>query len=125
VKLVDTSAWVEYLRTSNTGFSDAVRDLLDSGEAAWCDIVAMELSNTTLFHQLPRLQKVQRLAWCVETNAAVWSLARKLVHSARRAGVTAPLPDYVVFGISKVHDLEIMHKRDSDFARLEKVYQSF
>jgi hypothetical protein len=99
--------------------------MLHSDEAAWCDIVAMELTNTTSFHQLPRLKKIQRLAWGVGTNPAAWNLARKLVHSARRAGVTAPLPDYIVFACSKVHALEIIHKRDADFTRLENIFRSF
>jgi predicted nucleic acid-binding protein len=125
VKLVDTSCWVEYLRTTKTDVSVEARTLLESGEAAWCDIVAMELANTTATHQLPRLQKVQRLALCVETTGAVWNLARRLVHRARRAGVTAPLPDYIVFACCKIHDLEIIHRGDTDFDRLEAVYRSF
>ena len=125
MKLVDTSAWVEYLRTTKTEASIDVLTLLESGQAAWCDIVAMELSNSTETTRQPRLQKVQRLALCVETTGAVWNMARRLVHRARQAGVTAPLPDYIVFACSKVHSLEIMHKRDADFDRLEQVYRSF
>ena len=125
MKLIDSSAWIEYLRPGQSEIGDGVELLINSNEAAWCDIIAMELANSTKSQQLLRLEKVQRMAWCVETNTLVWNLARKLVHDARRAGVTAPLPDYIVFACAKIHGLEIMHKRDKDFLRLEAVYRSF
>lgn len=64
------------------------------------------------------------MAWMVEIDTFIWQRACKLTTAARRAGVTAPLTDLVVFTCSKIYDLEMVHKGDTDFERLEKIYAS-
>jgi predicted nucleic acid-binding protein len=124
VKLIDTSAWVEYLRGPLHPIHFDVKGLLDRREAAWCGIVALELANFVSADQANRLRKVQKLAWMVETDAHVWDKACRLATAARRAGVTAPLPDLVVFTCARIYSLELLHKEDADFPRLADVYSS-
>ena len=45
MKLVDTSAWVEYLRSGHSGIAENVESLVLSDDAAWCDMVMLELWN--------------------------------------------------------------------------------
>ena len=41
MQLVDTSAWIDYLRGTPGSLSDAVEALYLAGEAALCDMVAL------------------------------------------------------------------------------------
>ncbi len=122
VKIVDTSAWIEYLRGSKHPLHLEVKDLLHRQEAAWCGMVALELANFIPAHQQVRLERVHQVAWMVETDSLVWQRACELTTAARRAGVTSPLADIVVFTCAKIYDLQIVHRGDADFGRLERVY---
>jgi predicted nucleic acid-binding protein len=122
--MVDTSAWIEYLRSSNHPLHFEVKELLHKQEAAWCGKVALELANFIPAHQQVRLDRAHQVAWMVEIDSFVWRRACKVTTAARRAGVTAPLTDIVVFTCAKIYDLEIVHKGDTDFGRLETVYAS-
>lgn len=122
MKLVDTSGWIEYLRATGSPVDHEVTTLLGNDDAAWCDMIALELINYSSFSQESRLQKIRRLAWTLDINPDVWQIARSVASAARRSGITAPLPDYVIFACAKVYELEILHKGDSDFGRLEQVF---
>lgn len=124
VKLIDTSAWVEYLRGPHHPIHFEVKSLVNGREAAWCGIVALELANFVSATQQPKLQKIHALAWMIETDTYIWREACGLATAARGVGVTAPLADLVVFTCSKIYDLPILHKDDTDFARLETVHSS-
>jgi predicted nucleic acid-binding protein len=124
VKLIDTSAWVEYLRGPHHPIHLEVKTLLEKREAAWCGIVALELANYVSARQQTKLAKVHEVAWMLETDTFVWQKACHLATAARDAGVTAPLADLVVFTCSKIYNLPIVHKGDTDFDRLETVYSS-
>ena len=46
VVLVDTSSWIEALRSSGSeDIRERLKDLLLNGMVAWCDMVAVELWN--------------------------------------------------------------------------------
>lgn len=111
VTLVDTSSWVEALRT--TGRSDVrerVRRLLIEGLAAWCDMVAVELWNGARGkYEKSKLAEFEKEIICLPSTEEVWRLARKLARKCREAGHTVPSADLVIASCALHHHVEIEH----------------
>ena len=109
--LVDTSSWVEALRSD--GSSDVrqrVRQLLIEGQAAWCDLVSLELWNGARGeYEKKKLAELEKEIPCLSTTDGVWRLARELAKKSRDAGKTAPAADLVISACGLFHKVEIEH----------------
>ena len=121
VKLVDTSAWIEFLRGTQSETDHRVRALLKSREAAWCEIVALELLNGAKSGQVQRIQNLRREVWLFEVDSRVWSAALRLAGAARASAVTAPVADVIVAACARSYDLEIEHHGDTHFKNLSGI----
>ena len=80
IVLVDTSSWIEALRTSGRAdVRERVRNLLLNGLAAWCDMVAVELWNGAKGdYEKKKLMEFEKQITCLQTSVEVWQLARSL-----------------------------------------------
>ncbi|MGC1404741.1 MAG: PIN domain-containing protein [Thermodesulfobacteriota bacterium] len=109
--LVDTSSWVEALRSD--GSSDVrqrVRQLLIEGQAAWCDLVSLELWNGARGeYEKKKLSELEKEITCLSTTDGVWRLARELARKSRDAGKTTPAADLVISACAFFHKVEIDH----------------
>jgi predicted nucleic acid-binding protein len=111
VKLVDTSAWIEYLRSGRGGVAEEVEALLLSGDAAWCDMVMLELWNGARGQEEKRkLADLSAAAPHLETTADVWALAHRLAARCRDKGKTIPAADILVGACAAHHGVELEHK---------------
>jgi predicted nucleic acid-binding protein len=119
--LVDSSLWVHQLRKSgDPAKRDRVNGLLESGEAAWCPAVRLELwRGVTNDAERRTLRRYEALLPDYEITAAVWERAIRLADRGRAAGVTVPLADLLVFACAKIHGLEVAHD-DEHFHALSK-----
>jgi predicted nucleic acid-binding protein len=120
--LVDSSLWVHQLRKSgDPAKRDRVNALLESGEAAWCPVVRLELwRGVTNDAERKTLRRYEALLPDYEISAEVWTRSMQLADRARASGVTAPLADLLIFGCAKIHGLEIAHD-DTHFDELLKL----
>jgi predicted nucleic acid-binding protein len=111
MKLIDTSAWIHALRPDgNRQISDRVRALLESGEAAWCPMVRLELWNGARGEQEKRvLRDLERHLPDLEATSSVWNLAVALAQRARTQGQTAPATDLLICACAQHHGVEIEH----------------
>ena len=117
--LIDTSAWIEYLRATGSPAAVTVRRLLseDPASVATCEPVAMELlsgaGDDRTYAQLERL--VNGLpALDVDTSVDFRSAAA-IYRTARRAGRTIrSINDCLIASVSIRHNAELVH-RDGDF----------
>jgi predicted nucleic acid-binding protein len=110
VKLVDTSSWVEYLRQLESPASQRVESLVLDGEAAWCDMTAVELWNGTRGAREKReLAELEKEIILLPVNAGVWQVARKLALRCREAGFTLPTSDIVIAACAAHHKAELEH----------------
>ncbi len=118
--LVDSSLWVHQLRKSGDPAKRArVHALLESGQAAWCPIVRLELwRGVTNDAERKILRHYEALLPDYDISPAVWSRAIRLADLGRTAGVTAPLADLLIFACANEHHLELAHD-DSHFTQLE------
>ena len=115
MKLVDTSAWVEYLRSRQSEVADNVESLLVSDNAAICDMVMLELWNGARgLHEKRKLENLSATAPFLEINAEVWRLAHRLATRCRDKGNTIPAADILVAACATFHAVELEHK-DSHF----------
>ncbi len=120
--LVDSSLWVHQLRKSgDPAKRGRVNAILESGEAAWCPVVRLELwrgvSNDA---ERKTLRRYEALLPDYEISGAVWDRSMQLADRARASGVTVPLADLLIFACATIHGLEIAHD-DIHFDELAKL----
>jgi len=115
MKLVDTSAWVEYLRSRQSEVAAKVESLLLAGDAALCDMVMLELWNGARGQAEKRkLAELSAAVALLEINAEVWQWAHRLATRCRDKGNTIPAADILVAACAAYHEVEMEHK-DSHF----------
>jgi predicted nucleic acid-binding protein len=111
MKLVDTSAWVEYLRSGNSEIAENVEALLLTDEAAWCDMVMLELWNGARGQaEKNKLAELAAIAPRLETTNDVWTLAHRLAVRCRDKGKTIPAADILVAACAAHHEVELEFK---------------
>jgi len=120
--LVDSSMWVHQLRKSGDPVKrQRVNALLESGEAAWCAPIRLELwRGVTNDSERKTLRRYEALLPDYEITTETWTRAIQVADRGRAAGLTAPLADLLIFACAKLNDLEIEHD-DDHFEALAKL----
>jgi predicted nucleic acid-binding protein len=118
--LVDSSMWVHQLRRGgDPAKRDRVNALLQSGEAAWCPVVRLELwRGVTNDAERRILRRYEALLPDYAVTDETWVRAIELADRGRAAGVTAPLADLLIFACARTHGVDISHD-DEHFTALE------
>jgi predicted nucleic acid-binding protein len=120
--LVDTSLWVHQLRKGGDAAKRArVNALLESGEAAWCPAVRLELwRGVNNDAERKTLRRYEAFLPEYEISVDVWERAIRLADRGRASGVTVPLADLLIFACAKMHGLAVAHD-DAHFDDLAKL----
>jgi predicted nucleic acid-binding protein len=120
VIVVDTSAWIEFLRGSDSAVGDAVDRLLDT-DLAVCDAISMEiLAGARDEHHLAQLRGLISRATMLPTTPADYDHAAALYRTCRRRGETLrKLIDCLIAAVAIRADVELLHA-DVDFAVLAR-----
>jgi len=107
MKLVDSSAWVHCLRRrGEPKVVDGVRRLIESGEAAWCPAIRLELWNGVGDESDRRiLRDFEQTLPELPITDDVW---------CRKAGRTAPAIDVLIAACARHHGVDVEHA-DSHF----------
>jgi predicted nucleic acid-binding protein len=116
--LIDTSAWIEFLRDTSTPICQAVDDLL-VGDIAICDVIAMEiLSGACDERHLTQLRGLLARATVLPINPVDYDDAAALYRRCRRKGATIrSLIDCLVAVVAIRADSQLLHA-DRDFISL-------
>ena len=119
--LIDTSAWVEYLRDSNSATCNEVDRLLNF-ELALCDAIRMELLAGARDEQhVAQLEKLLARATVIKTESIDYDNAAAIYRSCRRLGLTIRTHiDCLIAAIAIRTRTELLHS-DSDFDAIAKV----
>jgi predicted nucleic acid-binding protein len=119
--LIDTSAWIHWLRPGgDNATGDAVDAALESGEAAWCEMVRLELWNGAGdAAQQKALRRLEATLPQLSISDVVWDDARTCARRARAKGVTAPATDVLIFACARHYNALLLHA-DEDFEHLRK-----
>lgn len=113
--LIDTSAWIEFLRATGSDVNERVRAQLVE-PIATCDPVRMELlAGARDERQLGELRRLLARATSLPTSPGDYDEAALLYRTCRRSGETPrKLIDCLIAAIAIRHETTILH-RDSDF----------
>lgn len=118
--LVDTSAWVEFLRGTGSPVCEAVDQLL-SGELAICDAISMELlAGARDERQLVQLRGLLARTTTLPTTPADYETAAAMYRACRVRGETVrKLIDCLIGAVAVRAGIEVLHA-DSDFDTLAR-----
>ena len=113
--LIDTSAWIEFLRNTGSPVCTLVDELLD-GEVAICDAVRMEvLAGARDESHLIQLRRLLARATVLPTSVADYEDAAALYRRCRRQGETVrKLIDCLIASVAIRAGAPVLHK-DADF----------
>ena len=113
--LVDTSAWVEFLRDTGSPVCTRVDELLD-GEIATCDPIRMEvLAGARDESHLNDLRRLLARASVIELVSGDYEDAAALYRTCRRRGETVrKLIDCLIGAVAVRADVPVL-QADSDF----------
>ena len=116
--LVDTSAWIEFLRGTDSSVCQAVRQLLDA-DLAICDAISMELlAGARDERHLAELRGLLARCTMLPTVPAHYDLAAVMYRSCRVRGATVrKLIDCLIGAVAVSAGAEVLHA-DSDFITL-------
>jgi predicted nucleic acid-binding protein len=116
--LVDSSAWIEYLRPrGNAGIKARVRDLLEKDEAAVCGIVITEvLRGVREDAAYEALEGMFSALPCLPLSEAVFVRAAQWGRRLQQAGKTLPTTDLLI-GAAAYGHVAVLHA-DVDFGLL-------
>jgi len=120
VILIDTSAWIEFLRDTGSPVCTAVDDLL-ADDIAICDAVSMEvLAGARDERHLTDLRRLLARATLVSITAVDYDEAAALYRRCRRQGETVRrLIDCLIAATAIRAGAPILHA-DADFAALAR-----
>ena len=121
MKLVDTSAWIEFLRRKgDPKIKHAVARLLAADHAAYTCPVRFELLSGVKPGEAADLQQVLVLAQNFPFEADDWTAAAQLERQLRGKGLTIPRNDLFVAVVAKRTGLTVVC-RDAHFDVLRKI----
>ena len=118
--LIDTSAWIEFLRDTGSPVCAAVDRLL-ADDIAVCDAISMEvLAGARDEHHLAQLRGLLGRATMLTTTPADYDEAATLYRRCRRHGETVrKLIDCLIAAVAVRAGAEVLHA-DTDFAVLAR-----
>ena len=113
--LIDTSAWIEFLRDTGSPICQRVDDLL-AAEIATCDVVRMEvLAGARNEQHLQQLRRLLARASTIPTEPVDYDAAAALYRTCRQQGHTVrKLIDCLIAAVAIRGNLPVLH-RDADF----------
>jgi len=120
VIVVDTSAWIDFLRDTDSPVCNAVDRLLDA-DLAVCDAISMEiLAGARDDHHLSQLRGLINRATMLPTTPADYDEAAALYRVCRRRGETVrKLIDCLIAAVTIRAGAELLDA-DVDFVALER-----
>ena len=121
MSLIDTSAWIEYLRKTGSRTNIEVRRTLNI-DAQICDVIRMEiLAGARDKQHVTQLEKLLARATTIKTEPVDYDNAAAIYRACRKLGVTIRAQiDCLIAAIAIRTDTSLLHN-DSDFDAIAKV----
>lgn len=118
--IVDTSAWIEFLRDTGSRVCNTVDDLLEA-DVAICNAISMEvLAGARNEQHLAQLRGLLARATLVPVIAEDYDHAAALYRTCRRNGQTVrKLVDCLIAAVAIRSNASVLHS-DADFATLAR-----
>jgi len=106
--LIDTSAWIEFLRkTGRPEVKNRVAAYIDLGTAAYCGPVEFELITGARDSEIETIRTALRFSTLLDFPHACWQEAARIESQLRKKGVTVPRDDIFVAAAALHHDTPV------------------
>lgn len=116
--LIDTSAWIEYLRDGNLRTADAVEALLDDGGALTEPVVMEVLAGARSGRHGEQLRALLGRVELLEVTSEDWASSALLYRMCRVNGATVrSMVDCLIAAVAVRHDVPVL-ANDRDFVAL-------
>ena len=111
MKLIDSSSWIHALRKDgDPGIRAKVHQLLVEDEAAWCDLVRVELwRGVSKKKEVSFLREMEQSIRLLPVTPEVWNLACELAQKCRIQGTPVPTTDIVIAACALFHKVGLEH----------------
>jgi len=111
MKLIDSSSWIHALRQDGDSVVRArVHQLLVEDEAAWCDLVRVELwRGVSKKKEINFLKELEENIQLLEITSDVWNLACELAQKCRMQGTPIPTTDIVIAACARHYEVGLEH----------------
>jgi predicted nucleic acid-binding protein len=121
MSLIDTSAWIEYLRDTNSDICNEVDRLLKL-DSKICDVIRMEiLAGARDQQHVTQLEKLLARAKVINTEPVDYDNAAAIYRACRNLGFTIRAQiDCLIAAIAIRTNTKIIHQ-DSDFDTIAQV----
>lgn len=121
MSLIDTSAWIEYLRQTGSRANIEVRRTLNV-DPEICDVIRMEiLAGARDQQHLTQLEKLLARATTIKTEPVDYDNAAAIYRACRKLGITIRAQiDCLIAAIAIRTNTKIVH-HDSDFEAIAQV----
>jgi predicted nucleic acid-binding protein len=113
--LVDTCAWIDFLRSKEGGLGDQVARLISEGRAVICGVVIAELLQGLRGDESRKskleAERVQLLIDSLTSFATLeldWVTAGTTSQKLRHKGITVPLTDAIIAAVAKRNNLSLL-----------------
>ncbi|NBB81488.1 MAG: PIN domain-containing protein [Verrucomicrobia bacterium] len=121
MQLIDTSAWIDYFKTS--GDPDVrIRpaSALKANKAALCEMVFLELQGSPNTRQSVAISLLEPVVPVVHIDAVCWSRACQLARLCHQSGHPVPNTDALIYATAERHGCEALHN-DKHFDWLDEI----
>ena len=111
--LIDTSAWVDFLRGRAGALGDAVERALSDDTALMCGVVIAELLQGAKGEK-----EKQQLGFlfanveCLPVLPDDWHSAGRALQALRLSGITLPLSDAIIAAVAQRHGVSVLTADD-------------
>jgi predicted nucleic acid-binding protein len=106
--LIDTSAWIEFLRRKGRiEIKNRVAAFLNLGEAAYCGPIEFELLSGAIGNEFVHIRDAFRFSVRLHFPAECWQRAAQVERDLRATGVTIPRDDIFVIAAALHHDVAL------------------
>lgn len=107
--LIDTCAWIEFLRAKDNVLGNLVALAIKNDEARLCGVVIAELlQGCKSQKQLNQLEKLFSTIELLATKEEDWKICGQQMQALRKKGITVPLTDALIATIAKRCSLPIL-----------------
>jgi predicted nucleic acid-binding protein len=107
--LVDTCAWIDFLRQPQGALGDRVAALLASDEAVLCGVMQAELLHGAKGRkEQAQLDFLLANVTCLDITAADWFAAGVVLRDTRAQGLQIPLSDALIATCARRHRVPVL-----------------
>ncbi len=117
--LIDTSAWIEFLRpTGDAAIKGRVAELLGANQASYACPIAFELLAGARPAEVADVKAGLGLAHRLVVEPENWDAAAQAAATLRRQGITVPASDLLVATVAVAHGVALL-ARDKHFGQIQ------